>query len=171
MKQRFMKKFGVTEEQATKIEALRETKQKVQRESNARQKIIRAEAEYLWMADKIDKKAIMAKYTEIEQLRRKVFVADADFKYALAEALTPQQRSELMNMMKNRRGQRGQRGMNSNQRGGRNQQWQGQGGGRNHQWQGQRQRGGFNQRGNNQGGQGYDDGGYDFDNVTDGDSM
>jgi Spy/CpxP family protein refolding chaperone len=199
MKQRFMKKFGVTDEQATKIEALKEAKEKAQRETSARQKIIRAEAEYLWMADKVDKKAIMAKYTEIEQLKRKSFTADVDFKYALTEVLTPQQRSELMNMMQQRRGKMGQRDMDSHQRGDRNQQnWQGQrgqGGFNQQNWQGQRGQGGFNQqiwqgqrgqggfnqqnwqgqRGQGgykqQGGQGYDDGGYDFDNVTDGDSL
>lgn len=172
IKQRFMKKFGITEEQATKIETMKNTKQKVQRETNARQKIIRAEAEYLWMADKIDKKAIMAKYTEVEQMRRKAFIADADFKYALAEALTPQQRSELMDMMKNKRGQRGQRG----QRGTQGQRSRGRGntrggGGNTSYGQGNDIGSGNQNHYRQQQGGGYDDGGYDFDNVTDGDNM
>ena len=191
MAQKMAQKLGLTEEQAKKIEGLVSRKKTLTMKNNAQIKIIKAESEYMWMAEKIDAAGIKAKYTEIEKLKREEFLAGCDLKMALASMLTMDQRMQVMQHF-SKGGKKGHRGgKRGNRQGNQRNQRQGNHNRRNqrNQWNNQRQgnqnnnggghnnypqQGGYNnyppQGGYNnyppQGNQGYD-GGYDFDSVTD----
>jgi len=93
--ERMAERFGLTEEQQSKMKDLREGMQKKNVLLQAQKDVKQAELKVLWLAEKPDKKAIMAKHGELADLQKQMTESRVDMQLALHEILTPEQRAKF----------------------------------------------------------------------------
>jgi Spy/CpxP family protein refolding chaperone len=87
--------LDLTEEQQARIDALREStfgERDAMREQAAQ---LHQELRALWAADEPDREAILAKMAEMDGQRQQQRVKMVDFRLAVREILTPEQRQKL----------------------------------------------------------------------------
>ena len=106
-------RLGITDAQVEQLRTLRRTAAKSGIRNRADWAVKRIELEELLEADKPDRTLIDKKLREIADLQYGMLKARVDTRLALAGVLTPEQRSKLRSMMRQRmrgRMQRGRRG-------------------------------------------------------------
>lgn len=97
--------LGITPEQAAKIRQQTSDFRKSEIRNRADLKVKRIELNDLLSADKPDRAAIDKKLQELSAAHLAVMKAGVDFRLAMRNALTPEQREKLEKMREERRGQ------------------------------------------------------------------
>lgn len=100
-----MRMLDLSAEQRTEMERLRLEMQQDTLELRAQLRQKHEELRALWTVDDPSKKAILAKHREIEPLQKKLRNRRIDFRLAVHNLLTPEQRAKMAEMAK--RGPRG----------------------------------------------------------------
>ena len=88
--------LNLTDEQSEKIRALRQSHEKDILPLRTQLFTKRAEMRLLWMETNPDSKKIKAKQKELHELKGQLQEKNMDFRFAVSEILTPEQRSKLL---------------------------------------------------------------------------
>jgi Spy/CpxP family protein refolding chaperone len=88
--------LNLTEEQSEKIRALRQAHEKDILPLRTQMFTKRAEMRLLWMETDPDREKIKAKQKEIHELKGQLQEKNMDFRFAVSDILTPEQRSKLL---------------------------------------------------------------------------
>ena len=88
--------LNLTEEQSEKIRALRQSHEKGILPLRTQLFTNRAEMRLLWMETDPDSEKIKAKQKEIHKLQGQLQEKNMDFRFAVSDILTPEQRSKLL---------------------------------------------------------------------------
>ena len=105
-----MRRLDLNEEQAKKVEELQKTKMKKAVRVRAEMAVKQAEMRLLWLDEKPDKTKLMAKNSEIQKIKGSLEEANIDFRLAVNEILTPDQRAAFAHFCNQRQGRQGRKG-------------------------------------------------------------
>jgi len=90
--------LGLSAEQQKQVTALQTKHESEVAPVRAQLQAKRVELQALWSAASPDRKAILAKQSEMEPLREKMQAAQVDFRLAVEKLLTPEQRAQWSTM-------------------------------------------------------------------------
>ena len=119
---RHLEQLGLSAEQNTQVQELRQQFQAQVAPLREQMRTERRAMRELWQSDSPDRAAILAQHNVIAEIHEQMAVARIDFRLAVLQILTPEQKSQLQEMRSNgpRHG-RGFRGGRGHGRGGRGQ--------------------------------------------------
>lgn len=114
--EKLVEKLGLSEEQATRLEAIRAEAKAERKAAREEMKAAHKKMKALWEAEEIDAEAIRAQFERLHALKGDRGRVMLEVKLQIANLLTPEQRAEMQTMREARRGHR--KGHHKRHRGG-----------------------------------------------------